>query len=84
MDITEARLLGAYGGPRHRAVYPNGDRAAFVTVAYLVTLASHDFTFPDGEILECRWLALDELGDLPLYDWIDDMIPDLRASLSGR
>lgn len=83
VEVAEAELLGAYGGPRHRAIYPNGDRAAFVTVAYLVTLASHDFTFPDGEILESRWVALDELDELSLYDWIADLIPDLRARLDA-
>ena len=35
VGIATAELLGAYGGPRHRARYPNGDESAFVTGAVI-------------------------------------------------
>lgn len=82
VGIAAAELLGAYGGPRHRAHYPNGDESAFVTIAYLVRLDSHEFSFPDAEIVTTRWVTLDEIELLELYDWIGDMLPDLRARLT--
>ncbi len=82
VGILTAEILGAYGRPRHRARYPNGDDTSFVTVAYLVTLDRDEFTHPDGEITTTRWVPLDEFESLELYDWIRDMLPDLRARLA--
>lgn len=82
VEVTTAEILGAYGGPRHRALYPNGDESAFATIAYLVTLDSHEFSFADGEIVTTRWVTLDEIESLELYDWVGDMLPDLRERLA--
>ena len=83
VGIASAEILGAYGGPRHRARYPNGDESAFVTIAYLVRLDSHEFTYADAEIIETRWVTLDEMASLDLYDWIGDMLRDLRTRLGA-
>lgn len=83
VGIDSAEILGAYGGPRHRALYPNGDESAFVTIAYLVRLDRHDFTYADAEIIETRWVTLDEMASLDLYDWIGDMLRDLRTRLGA-
>ena len=83
VGIVSAEILGAYGGPRHRARYPNGDESAFVTIVYLVSLDSHEFTYPDAEIIATQWVKFDEMGSLDLYDWIGDMLPDLRTRLGA-
>lgn len=83
VGIASAEILGAYGGPRHRAHYANGDESAFVTIAYLVRLDNYEFTYADAEIIETRWVSLDEMASLDLYDWIGDMLPDLRTRLGA-
>jgi len=83
VGIASAEILGAYGGPRHRAHYTNGDESAFVTIAYLVRLDNYEFTYADAEIIETRWVSLDEMASLDLYDWIGNMLPDLRTRLGA-
>lgn len=54
-------LLDVLGGPDLEVIYPNGDRAAYVTSVFTADLGSQD-TAPDGEeIEEIAWLSREAL-----------------------
>ncbi len=54
-------LVDVLGGPDFEVVYPNGDRAAYVTSVFRADLGSQA-TVPDGEeIEEIEWLSREAL-----------------------
>ncbi|MGY6499158.1 MAG: NUDIX domain-containing protein [Microcella sp.] len=84
VEVASAELLGVYGGPEFCTTYPNGDEAAFVTIAYVVTLSSHNLTHPDGEITRTTWIEPGDAaaGDMPT--WTVPVIADLASWLRSR
>lgn len=70
------RIIGAYGGSLLENVYPNGDHAGYVTVAYLCSLDTAAFALEEDEVLEIQWVTLAELGGLDHHEWIDQVLHD--------
>ena len=81
VGITSAHIVGSCGGPDFHTTYPNGDVVAFVTSVYVVQLDSHDFVFPDGELVEARWFTSAELNELDLPPWLRVVLIDVAAFL---
>jgi 8-oxo-dGTP pyrophosphatase MutT (NUDIX family) len=72
--IEPVRLLGVLGGPQFRVTYANGD-----VVSYTVTLfegkALSGEARPDGqEAVALRFVARDEVADLPMAVWTRELI----------
>lgn len=68
-------IVGAYGGAPMMVAYPNGDRVAYVTVAYDCRIL--DEARPDqDELLELGWFERGAIFDLPRRSWIDRVITD--------
>lgn len=62
IDVEVRGLIGAYGGPDFRTVYPNGHQVAYVITAYACVLTGGEPT-PDGdEITGFTWAAEGETG----------------------
>lgn len=68
-------IVGAYGGGPMMVEYPNGDRVAYVTVAYDCRIL--DEARPDqDELLELGWFERGAVFDLPRRSWMDRVITD--------
>nr|WP_055503469.1 NUDIX domain-containing protein [Nonomuraea pusilla] len=79
VEVAVMALIGVYGGPEFRAVYPNGHEVGYVTAAYACTLASGE-PEPDGvEISDVRWVTEDELGTLHAAPWTPLVAPEAFA-----
>lgn len=79
LDIRVAGLIGVYGGPEFRCVYPNGDQCSYVTTVYGCTAADADAR-PDGvEISDVRWVTEQEAARLPQPRWTPLALPDVFA-----
>ena len=79
LDVEPFRVLGTFGGPDFRITYENGDEVAYVITAFECRIRGGDLR-PDGdEVLEARWFALDELGDVVLSNWARTVLPTLVA-----
>jgi len=65
-DVDLVRLLDVLGGPDYEVVYPNGDRAAYVTAVYEARIISGSPAPGDGEISETGWFTRSELRGLRL------------------
>lgn len=73
---TVGKIVGAYGGRSLEAVYPNGDRVAYVTVAYECSLPGGDTTLDTDELVEIAWFDALAISALPRHHWIDRIVDD--------
>ena len=79
LDIRVHDLIGVYGGPEFRVVYPNGDQCSYVISIYGCTVV-RGAPRPDGvEISEVRWVAEAELPRLAKPRWTPVALPDCYA-----
>ncbi|HEY9266088.1 MAG TPA: NUDIX domain-containing protein [Microbacterium sp.] len=69
-------IVGAYGGEALEAVYPNGDRVGYVTVAYRCSLPTTNLVLESVELLETRWVTAGEVRALDRHEWIDEVLAD--------
>ncbi len=67
-EVEVTGLLGVYSNPDHmRWTYPNGDQAEFVSVVFEARVLGQVAAL-DGEALEIRFFAPDELPQIRLND----------------
>lgn len=77
LRVEPTRCLGSFGGPEFRITYANGDVVAYVITAFECRRLGGEIR-PDGdEVLEARYVAADELRDLPLSAWATVVLPTL-------
>jgi 8-oxo-dGTP pyrophosphatase MutT (NUDIX family) len=77
LRVEPTRCLGSFGGPEFRITYANGDVVAYVITAFECRRIGGEI-HPDGdEVLEARYVAADELGDLTLSAWATVVLPTL-------
>jgi ADP-ribose pyrophosphatase YjhB (NUDIX family) len=79
IEVAVRGLIGVYGGPEFRTLYPNGHEVAYVIAVYGCTLVSGTPT-PDGdEINDARWVTEQELDGLTMTAWSPLVLPDAFA-----
>ncbi|GAA3705963.1 hypothetical protein GCM10022224_084290 [Nonomuraea antimicrobica] len=77
VEIEIRGLIGVYGGPEFRTLYPNGHQVAYVITAYGCVLApGSPRPEPDGvEINDVRWTSEAELPALDTTTWMPGVAP---------
>lgn len=77
IEIELVRILGAFGGRAYEVEYPNGDRCAYVGIAYEARIAGGT-PVPDGnEITDIGWFRTDELAAVDLNGFARSLLADL-------
>lgn len=71
-------IISAYGGAPLEATYPNGDRVAYVTVAFECHLPKSRLILEDEELIETGWFTPAEVHELCRHEWIDAVLNDAR------
>lgn len=72
-------LIGVYGGPEFRTLYPNGHEVGYVIAAYACTVVSGE-PEPDGvEINDFRWVAEPGVRELDVTRWMPHVAPQAFA-----
>ena len=66
VPVRLSALLGAFGGPDYEVTYPNGDRVAYVTVAYTASIVSGDPVADGEELAAVAWFDPALLPKVPL------------------
>ncbi|WP_433439843.1 NUDIX domain-containing protein [Nonomuraea sp. CA-141351] len=81
IDIEVRGLIGVYGGPEFRTLYPNGHQVGYVIAAYGCAVAPGSAEpEPDGvEINDFRWVTEQELSELPTTPWTPIAAPEAFA-----
>ena len=70
------RIIGAYGGEPLHVMYPNGDEANYVTIAYECTIPDAPLELEDAELLQVGWFDRTSIASLNRQPWIDRVIDD--------
>ncbi|MBT2229499.1 NUDIX domain-containing protein [Nonomuraea sp. NEAU-A123] len=79
INVALRGLIGVYGGPEFRTVYPNGHQCAYVIAVYGCVIESGTPT-PDGdEITDARWVTEPEIADLTTTAWMPLVVPEAFA-----
>lgn len=74
-----SRLVGVYGGPEFVVTYRNGDRVSYLMIVFEGKALSGT-PRPDGvETLEVRYVAREELRQLPSPGWLEEILDDVYA-----
>jgi len=68
-------ILGVFGGEKLVVQYPNGDRASYVNVLFSGKITGGSLQADGHEILELRYLSLEELRALPFHRWMEMALP---------
>ncbi|RJL32702.1 NUDIX domain-containing protein [Bailinhaonella thermotolerans] len=80
LEIAVDGLIGAYGGPEFRVLYPNGDLTAYVLIAYGCRVVGDGVPVPDGEeVTDARFVTEEELSGYRLPSWTPLVLPDAFA-----
>jgi ADP-ribose pyrophosphatase YjhB (NUDIX family) len=79
IDVAVRGLIGVYGGPEFRTVYPNGHQCAYMIALYGCALVSGTPTPDQDEITDARWVAEHDLPGLKLTSWMPLALPDVFA-----
>jgi 8-oxo-dGTP pyrophosphatase MutT (NUDIX family) len=75
--IRLGSLLGAAGGSSYEVRYPNGDRSAYVVLAYEATIED-GVPEPDGEeTTEVGWFSMDELATADLNGLVRALLEEV-------
>ncbi|MDX6343561.1 MAG: hypothetical protein QOH87_3699, partial [Trebonia sp.] len=61
VEIRLRRLVDVLGGPDYEVIYPNGDRAAYVTAVYEASVVAGVPAPADGELSDVAWFTREEL-----------------------
>jgi 8-oxo-dGTP pyrophosphatase MutT (NUDIX family) len=66
VPVRLSALLGAFGGPDYEVTYPNGDRVAYVTIAYTASIVSGIPVADGDELASVAWFEAAALREAPL------------------
>ncbi|TDE29630.1 NUDIX domain-containing protein [Nonomuraea mesophila] len=79
LEVEARGLIGVYGGPEFRTVYPNGHQVGYVIAAYACAVVAGR-PEPDGvEINDYRWVTEQELATLKTTPWTPLVAPQAFA-----
>ncbi|QTX06072.1 NUDIX domain-containing protein [Agromyces archimandritae] len=79
VEADIGRIIGAYGGEGMLITYPNGDRCAYVTVAYECRLAPGAFALEAEELREAAWFTAAEIAALDTQPYVARILADADA-----
>ncbi|KAB8195773.1 NUDIX domain-containing protein [Nonomuraea phyllanthi] len=81
IDAEVRGLIGVFGGPEFRTVYPNGHQVGYVIACYACVLAPGSAgPEPDhDEITDFRWVREDEVAELRTTTWTPVALPEAFA-----
>lgn len=61
--------------------YPNGDRCAYVTIAYACRLVSEAFTIEEDELREVAWFTLEDLSRFEIQPYVPRILADAGIAI---
>jgi 8-oxo-dGTP pyrophosphatase MutT (NUDIX family) len=82
--VEPFRIIGVYGGPEYRVVYPNGDVVSYVMTAFECKVVSGEATPDYEETVEVRWFSESELDSIPTPHWTRIVLRDAFNNSSSH
>ncbi|MEV0585953.1 NUDIX domain-containing protein [Nonomuraea sp. NPDC050310] len=75
LEVEVRGLIGVFGGPEFRTVYPNGHECAYVNAVYALAVVGGTPTPDMEEITEVRWVGEEEASGLEMPAWAPRVLP---------
>jgi 8-oxo-dGTP pyrophosphatase MutT (NUDIX family) len=72
--VRPIRLLGVFGGPSFRIVYPNGDIASYVAIVFEARRISGTLRADGCETSALKFVSREESKSLPMAPWNEFMV----------
>lgn len=73
-EVELRGVVGAFGGPKFRVKYRNGDEVAYVMTVYRGTI-THGVPAPNGEeTTDVRFVVPEDLGSLEVAEWVPEVL----------
>jgi len=79
LHVEPVALLGVFGGPAFRVRYANGDETGYVMAVFECRILAGTPAADGEEVLELRFVDVDEIGTLALSRWARELLPTLVA-----
>jgi ADP-ribose pyrophosphatase YjhB (NUDIX family) len=74
--VEPVRIIGVYGGPQYRVVYPNGDVVSYVMIVFECRVVSGEMAPDHEESLEVRYFSEAELNSTQTLPWTRIILRD--------
>ena len=74
--VEPVRIIGVYGGPEYRVVYPNGDVVSYVTTVFECKVVSGEMAPDHEETLDVRYFSEAELDSVQTLPWARIVLAD--------
>ena len=74
--VEPNRIIGVYGGPEYRVVYPNGDVVSYVTTVFECKVVSGEMAPDIEETLDVRYFSEAELDSVQTLPWTRVVLAD--------
>ena len=78
VQIRVGALLGAMGGPEYEVEYPNGDKVAYVVMAYDAAITGGLPVADGDETTEVGWFKQSDLSSADLNVLVKALLRDLQ------
>jgi len=79
LDVKVKSLLGVFGGPEFRMLYPNGDEVNYTTAVFECEIINGSPMVDMDELEECKYVSKAELAELDAPDWVRVLLAQLEA-----
>jgi len=81
VNLKIESLLGVFSGPEYRVIYPNADKAIYITSVFGFSINWETLT-PDGvEIEESKFVNMNDFLDLNAPPWVRDIITKVQNGI---
>jgi ADP-ribose pyrophosphatase YjhB (NUDIX family) len=84
LEVEALGLVGVYGGPEFRVLYPNGDQVSYVITVYGCAVVGGEIAPDLDEVSEARFMHEREMEGLPMPRWAPVVLPDVFAWRRAR
>jgi len=79
IDVKVKSLLGVFGGPEYRMLYPNGDQVVYTTAVFECEIVNGTLQVDMDELEECRFVSMQALASLETPAWVSSLLTQLEA-----
>jgi len=79
IDVSIKMLLGVFGGPEYRMLYPNGDECIYTTAVFECEIIAGTPLADMEELEECKYVSKADMAELDAPQWVRSLFAQLEA-----
>lgn len=79
IDVKVKSLLGVFGGPEYRMLYPNGDEVVYTTAVFECEIINGTPLVDMDELEACQYVSKASMVELEAPEWVRSLFAQLEA-----